>query len=214
MTTTKNGSSALATASKAGYQAREWPSLHALQGISDHTLEVHFELYKGYVKHVNLFNEELAETSPTKDGETDLRFSELKRRLGFEYNGMRLHELYFDNLTSHGKTDAPPGPLRDVIEKSYGGYERWKRDFAALGAMRGVGWAMVYQDPMNGRISNHWIELHEDGNLAGFAPIIAMDVWEHAYLLDFKASERGKYIEAFFANMNWEACAARLVLEK
>ncbi len=80
--------------------------------------------------------------------------------------------------------------------------------------MRGVGWAIVYQDPMNGRISNHWIELHEDGNLAGFAPIIAMDVWEHAYLLDFKASERGKYIEAFFANMNWEACAARLVLEK
>src|ERR1700676_705479 len=145
--TTKNGSSALATAPKAGYQAREWPSLHGLQGISDHALEVHFELYKGYVKHVNLFDEELAETSPTKDGETDLRFSELKRRLGFEYNGMRLHELYFDNLTSHGKADAPPGPLRDVIEKSYGGGERRKPGFSGPGGGGGGGRGIGEQEP-------------------------------------------------------------------
>ena len=208
---TKNGSPAVATASKASYQAREWPTLSGLQGISDHTLAVHFELYKGYVKHVNLFNEELAELSPTKDGETDLRFSELKRRLGFEYNGMRLHELYFDNLTSSGGGDAPSGVLRDAFAAGYGEYDRWKRDFSALGAMRGVGWAIVYQDPIAGRLTNNWIELHEDGNLAGFVPILVMDVWEHAYLFDYKPAERGKYIEAFFQNVDWEVCGSRLV---
>src|SRR4029077_10306619 len=143
---TKNGSPSVAAAPKASYQAREWPSLSGLKGISDHTLAVHFELYKGYVKHVNLFNEELAEISPTKDGETDLRFSELKRRLGFEYNGMRLHEFYFDNLTSSGAGDPPPGALRDSIVASDGDYNLWKRDFSALGGMRGVGWSIVYQD--------------------------------------------------------------------
>jgi Fe-Mn family superoxide dismutase len=207
----KNGSSAVGAPAQASYQAREWPALSGLQGISDHALAVHFELYKGYVKHVNLFNEQLAELNPTANGETDLRFSELKRRLGFEYNGMRLHEFYFDNLTAHGKGDAPRGALRGAIEAGYGEYDRWKRDFAAIGGMRGVGWAIAYQDPTTGRLSNHWIGLHEEGTLAGFVPILVMDVWEHAYMLDYKPAERSKYIEAFFENVNWEMCAARLV---
>jgi Fe-Mn family superoxide dismutase len=214
MSTTTNGSG-VATRARASYQAREWPHLSGLQGISDHTLAVHFELYEGYVKHVNLFNEELASLTRTlAKGKEDIRFSELKRRLGFEYNGMRLHELYFDSLTPHGKGDAPSGALRDALAESYDGYEAWKQDFTAVGTMRGVGWAIAYLDPMTGRISNHWIELHEDGNLAGFTPILVMDVWEHAYMLDFKASERGKYIEAFFENVNWEVCESRLAPPK
>jgi Fe-Mn family superoxide dismutase len=213
ITTIGNGASTMAPAS---YQAREWAKLSGLQGISDHTLDVHFELYKGYVKHVNLFNEELADLAraPKSAGKEDLRTSELKRRLPFEYNGMRLHEYYFDNLTSLGKGDAPAGRLRDTLGASYGGYDEWKRDFVAVGTMRGVGWAIAYQDPTNGRVSNHWIESHQDGNLAGFRPIVVMDVWEHAYMLDYKPTERGKYIEAFFENIAWEVCESRLVTPK
>ncbi len=196
------------------YKAREWTRLSGLQGISDKTLELHFELYKGYVKHVNLYNEQLTDLLRSlQEGKEDIRFSELKRRLAFEYDGMRLHEFYFDNLTASGSGDAPRGKLRDVLAEGYGDYEIWKRDFTATGTMRGVGWVIAYQDPKTGRISNHWIEMHEDGHLAGFTPILVMDCWEHAYLFDH-GSERGEYIEAFFANIDWAMCESRLLLKK
>jgi len=89
------------------------------------------------------------------------------------------------------------------VEESFGSYEVWKANFVGVGKMRGVGWAICYQNPANGRISNHWITLHEHGNIAGFIPILVMDVWEHAFILDYQPSERGQYIEAFFANVNW-----------
>lgn len=85
-----------------------------------------------------------------------------------------------------------------AAEDSFDTYERWKLDFSSVGKMRGVGWAMCYVTPHNGRLSNHWISLHENGNIAGFIPVLVMDVWEHAYLLDYKPSERASYIEAFF----------------
>jgi Fe-Mn family superoxide dismutase len=86
----------------------------------------------------------------------------------------------------------------------------WKKDFAAVGGMRGVGWAIAYLDPWTGYISNHWVSLHEDGNVAGFEPILVMDVWEHAFLLDYKPAERAKYIEAFFSNVDWAVVKDRL----
>ncbi len=200
----------MSTILKEAYQARHW-SLSGLQGISDHTLEVHFGLYEGYVKNTNLLNEELASLSgANKNGQVDPRFAELERHMGFEYNGMRLHELYFDNLTASGKGEPGPGVLKDTLTRQYGDYETWKREFFAVGGMRGVGWAIAYQDPASGRLSNHWITLHEDGNIAGFTPIVVMDVWEHAYMFDYKPADRGKYIEAFFANLNWEMCESRL----
>jgi Fe-Mn family superoxide dismutase len=93
---------------------------------------------------------------------------------------------------------------------SFGSYEIWKADFVGVGKMRGVGWAICNQNPSNGRISNHWVSLHEIGNVAGFNPILVMDVWEHAFLLDYKPAERPKYIEAFFSNIDWHACEQRL----
>ncbi|MBV8602578.1 MAG: superoxide dismutase [Candidatus Eremiobacteraeota bacterium] len=191
------------------YTPRRW-NLSGLSGISDRTLEIHFGLYEGYVKNTNLLNEQIAEKLKAGQGRsTDLGFSELTRRLGFEYNGMRLHEYYFDNLTGGG--GDPSSRLRDALANAYGDFETWKADFAAVGGMRGVGWAIAYQDPASGRITNHWIGLHEDGNLAGFVPIVVMDVWEHAFMFDYKPSERPRYIEAFFANLNWPAAESRLV---
>ena len=190
------------------YTAKKW-NLSGLKGISDKTLETHFGLYEGYVKNTNLLNEQIAAKIEAGPAGSDPQFAELTRRLGFEYNGMRLHELYFDNLTSSGSD--PGSTIKDALAQTYGDFETWKKDFAAVGGMRGVGWAIAYQDPNNGRITNHWIELHQDGNVATFVPIVVMDVWEHAFLLDYKPSERGKYIEAFFANTNWNAIANRLV---
>jgi Fe-Mn family superoxide dismutase len=194
------------------YRAKQF-NLSGLHGISDRTLETHFKLYEGYVQQTNLLSERIAKM--LEDGKIDHEempaYSELTRRLGFEYNGMVLHEYYFGNLRRQGDAEPPrDAAFRHAAEASFGHYERWKTDFVSVGKMRGVGWAICYQDPANGRLSNHWVTLHEVGNVAGFTPVLVMDVWEHAFILDYKPSERPKYIEAFFANVDWRVVDARL----
>jgi Fe-Mn family superoxide dismutase len=199
--------------STGSYQARQF-NLSGLKGISDKTLEMHFKLYEGYVKETNNLTERI--TDFISDGNVDQEempaYSELTRRLGFEYNGMVLHEYYFDNLQSGGGIGDPAKTSQFVkaAEATFGSYDIWKADFVGIGKMRGVGWAICYQNPANGRISNHWITLHETGNVAGFNPILVMDVWEHALLLDYKPAERPKYIEAFFSNIAWDMVENRL----
>ena len=194
------------------YTAKEF-NLSGLKGISDETLEMHFKLYQGYVKETNRLMEKIA--GFLEDGQVDQEempaYSELTRRLGFESNGMVLHEYYFGNLKKDGGGDpARNSTFFKAAETSFGSYEIWKVDFVGVGKMRGVGWAICYQDPTTGTLSNHWITLHEVGNVAGFVPVLVMDVWEHAFLLDYKPAERPKYIEAFFQNINWEAVSSRL----
>ncbi len=198
------------------YKARQF-DLSGLKGISDQTLEMHFKLYEGYVKETNNLTTRITEF--IKDANVDQEempaYSELTRRLGFEYNGMVLHEYYFENLKKGSGTGDPAQTSQFVkaAEATFGSYEIWKADFVGIGKMRGVGWAICYENPANGRLSNHWITLHETGNVAGFTPILVMDVWEHAYLLDYKPAERPKYIEAFFSNIDWTAVGKRLVNE-
>ncbi|MFN2532790.1 MAG: superoxide dismutase [Pyrinomonadaceae bacterium] len=195
------------------YQPRQF-NLTGLKGISDQTLEMHFKLYEGYVKETNKLNERISEF--INDGNVDQEempaYSELTRRLGFEFNGMVLHEYYFDNLKTGGGLGDPNRSSEFVktAEANFGNYDIWKADFIGIGKMRGVGWAICYQNPTNGRLSNHWITLHETGNIVGYTPILVMDVWEHAFLLDYKPAERPKYIEAFFSNIDWSAVEARL----
>ena len=105
---------------------------------------------------------------------------------------------------------APVLAALSQAEATFGSYEQWKKNFVTVGKMRGVGWAATYLDPVNGRLSNHWINLHETGNIAGFTPILIMDVWEHAFIKDYAPVDRPKYIEAFFSNINWDACNERL----
>jgi superoxide dismutase, Fe-Mn family len=195
------------------YTPRQF-NLSGLKGISDETLEMHFKLYEGYVKETNKLTEKIGQF--INDGNVDQEempaYSELTRRLGFEYNGMVLHEYYFDNLLKGGGIGDPAktSQFAKAAETSFGSYDVWKADFVGIGKMRGVGWAICYQNPSNGRLSNHWITLHETGNVAGFTPILVMDVWEHAFLLDYKPAERPKYIEAFFSNIAWDAVEQRL----
>ena len=188
-------------------------NLSGLEGISDKTLEMHFKLYEGYVTNTNTLTERIA--AILADGKVDQEetpaYSELTRRLGFEYNGMVLHEYYFGNMKKDGGGDAARGSqFRSAVEKSFPSYDIWRTDFVGVGKMRGVGWAITYLDPATGNVSNHWITLHETGNVAGFVPLIVMDVWEHAYLLDYKPADRPKYIEAFMSSVDWDVVEKRL----
>ena len=192
------------------FKPRTW-DLSGLQGISDRTLEMHFKLYEGYVNNTNLLREQVSEiTERGKPTGLDPKFAELQRRLGFEYNGMRLHELYFDNLTTKPIELAAGGGLDASIERGFGGLSQWRAEFGAIGEMRGVGWVLLAQDPLSGDLSNHWIEEHHIGNIAGYTPIVVMDVWEHAWILDYKPSQRESYVEAFLSNVDWAICEERL----
>ncbi len=195
------------------YEARQF-NLSGLKGISDHTLETHFKLYEGYVKGTNDLNQRIADilADGVVDQDETLAYSELKRRLGFEYNGMVLHEYYFGNMKKHGSSDPDHNSdFHKAATESFGSYDIWKADFIGVGKMRGVGWAICYQNPANGLLSNHWVSLHEVGNVSGFVPVL---VWEHAFLLDYKPAERRKYIEAFFSNIDWETVDGRVQLKE
>ena len=192
------------------YKAKTF-NLSDLNGISNQTLEMHFKLYEGYVTNTNVLNDKIAAMLASGAIADMPGYSELKRRYGFEYNGMVLHEYYFGNMKKDGSGDpASDSSFRAAVEATYGRYDAWKLDFTSVGKMRGVGWAVCYQDPATGALSNNWITLHEEGNIAGYKPILVMDVWEHAFLLDYKPIERPKYIEAFFSNIDWDAVAGRL----
>jgi Fe-Mn family superoxide dismutase len=201
---------------KGTYYAKQF-NLSGLNGISDRTLETHFKLYEGYVKGTNDLNQRIADilADGVVDQDETLAYSELTRRLGFEYNGMVLHEYYFENMKKDGSGDPDrASEFYQAIADSFGSYELWKADFVGIGKMRGVGWAICYQNPANGALSNHWISLHEVGNVSGFHPVLVMDVWEHAYLLDYKPADRSKYIEAFFSNIDWRAVEERVQLKE
>lgn len=178
-----------------------------LIGISDEQLNDHWSLYLGYVNQVNRLNDEIIQLITQKQTGT-LLYLDRKRRLGFEYNGMVLHEYYFSNLCSKC---SPPlqGSLLQEIEKHWGSFQEWIDDFSNTGKSRGIGWSILYMDPTTGQLLNCFIEDHEKGHIAGFIPLIVMDVWEHSYMLDYKAAGRGEYINAFIANINWKTVQER-----
>ncbi len=194
------------------YTEHDFSNVKGLTGISDNQIGEHLKLYAGYVKRTNALTEKLyGMCSDGKASGADPVYAELTRRMGFEYDGMILHEYYFGNLTPGAQAEAPAGgKLRKAIESSFGKYETWLADFRAIATMPGVGWAITYQDPTTGWLSNHWITLHNDGHPAGFKPILVMDGWEHAFMRDYLATERAKYVDAFFKNVDWQACESRL----
>lgn len=185
-------------------------NLSGLSGISEKQVELHLDLYRGYVKNTNRLNEQIADLI-IKGKAGSPEFADLKRHLGFEYSGMRLHEYYFGNLTSESSDLHKGSKLSRQIDRSFGRIENWKKDFVQVGMIRGVGWAVLFQDPATGQLSNHWITLHEDGHPIGFQPILVMDVWEHAFMVDYRPADRAKYIEAFLSNIAWEKVEDRLI---
>ena len=189
------------------YTAKEYARLIGTPGFSDALLKNHFTLYQGYVTNTNKELEILEQL--LKEGKTATpEYAELKRRLGWEFNGMRLHEYYFDNLGGTAPLDADSKLAKKLVE-SFGSIDAWDKDFRATGAMRGIGWTVLYQDSAEGRLINFWINEHDEGHPAGGIPILVMDVFEHAYMLDF-GLKRADYIDAFFKSIDWKAAEARL----
>jgi Fe-Mn family superoxide dismutase len=189
------------------YTAKDFSNLPGMAGFSETLLGNHFTLYQGYVTNTNKVMDILA--SLLKEGkEGTPEYAELKRRLGFEFNGMRLHELYFGNLGGKKPLDKSSKAAKKMAA-DFGSYEVWERDFKATGMMRGIGWAILYQDNITGRLFNQWINEHEVGHPAVCTPILIMDVFEHAYISDY-GLKRVSYIEAFFKNVNWSVVDSRL----
>ncbi len=179
----------------------------ALIGISDAQIYDHWNLYLGYVKNVNQLNQDLLEL--TQKNSSQLIIADRRRRYGFEYNGMVLHEYYFGNLKSNSKKLDPSTQLYQALEKTWGSFDAWQNDFINTGKTRGIGWAILYMDPTTKQLTNHFIADHEMGHISGFTPILVMDVWEHAYMVDHKAGGRADYITAFLTNINWEVVQNR-----
>ena len=187
------------------YQAKDYSNLIGMEGFSETLLKNHFTLYQGYVTNTNKLSDLL--NSRAKEG-TNPEYAELKRRFGFEFNGMRLHECYFENLGGKAPLDKS-STLAKKLADIYGSYETWEQDFKATGAMRGIGWVILYQDPATGGLFNQWINEHETGHLAGCGPILVMDVFEHAFMTDY-GLKRADYIASFCRNVNWQAAELRL----
>jgi len=189
------------------YTAKDYSYLQGMPGFSQALLSNHFTLYQGYVAGTNKLAGNIASLS-SGGGSGSPEYAELKRRFGFEFNGMRLHELYFANLGGDGKpgTDSKTAGL---LVQAFGSYAQWESDFKATGKMRGIGWVILYQDAAAGRLFNQWINEHETGHLAGCEPLLVMDVFEHAYITDY-GLKRADYIDAFFACIDWAAVGKRL----
>jgi Fe-Mn family superoxide dismutase len=189
------------------YTAKDYNNLIGMEGFSDTLLKNHFTLYQGYVTNTNKVLDALdLMLKGDKTGAPE--FAELKRRLGWEFNGMRLHEYYFENLGGKTPLDTN-GRLAKKIIEDFGSYESWEKDFRATGAMRGIGWTVLYQDIANGKLINFWINEHDVSHPAGCSPLLIMDVFEHAFMLDY-GLKRADYIGAFFKNINWQAVETRI----
>lgn len=189
------------------YSAKDYGTLIGMEGFGETLLKNHFTLYQGYVTNTNKLLDSLTAAMKEDKGGTP-EFAEMKRRLGWEFNGMRLHEYYFENLGGKGGIQKG-GKLASKLAEDFGSYEAWEKHFRATGAMRGIGWVALYQDTSNGQLINFWINEHDAGHPAGGNPVLIMDVFEHAYMTDY-GLKRADYIEAFFKNVDWKKVEARL----
>lgn len=180
--------------------------LPEIQGLSNKQITEHLKLYSGYVNNVNSLNSTIEKLSENeKNNKTTL--SELRRRCAFEWNGMRLHELYFEALSPN---HSPSKTVTDLLTRDFGSVEKWKENIFNVATMRGVGWALLAQDKKNDNLTNIWISDHEVGHLAGTKVILALDIWEHAYLIDYLPGERSDYINVFLNNIDWQIIEERL----
>jgi len=188
------------------YTAKDYSVLVGMEGFSETLIKNHFTLYQGYVTNTNKVADILDQL--LRDGKTGTpEYAELKRRFGWEFNGMRLHEYYFENLGGKAPLNRD-GKLAKQMQADFGGYESWEKDFKATGTMRGIGWVVLYEDTLQERLFNVWINEHDVSHPAGCNPVLIMDVFEHAFMIDF-GLKRADYIEAFFKNLNWTAVESR-----
>jgi len=179
------------------YEARTF-DIPELKGISKQTIDEHLKLYQGYVKHTNLILEKMT------NGAEGYEESEARRRLGFEFDGMRNHEYYFEQLEGGSVARNPEAALTNKLEKQFGSGEKALADFKKVASTRGVGWAILYYDKENDMLVHTWVDEQHLGQLNGLEFIFGLDMWEHSYMLDYPPSEKMKYVDAYLDNVNWK----------
>lgn len=185
------------------YVAKDFSHLLGMPGLSDTLLSNHFTLYQGYVTNTNKLVDQMKAMEPGTP-----EYAELHRRFGWEWNGMRLHELYFENIAKHGVA-LSERTLKQKMLATWGTYEQWEKEFRGIAAMRGVGWVILAHDKKDGKLFNVWVAEHDGGHLAGLTPVLVMDVWEHAFMLDY-GIKRADYINTFMGAIDWHAAEERM----
>jgi superoxide dismutase, Fe-Mn family len=194
------------------YTAKDYSQLKGLTGITNDQMAEHLKLYNGYVNRTNALLEKVAGLVETNV--FDSSYQELKRRAGWEFNGMRLHEFYFENLKPGGKGElSEKNNFGKICTEQFGSIQVWKNDFLGVGKMPGIGWAICYMDKASRQLMNMWINEHDVGHPVGCKPILVMDVFEHAWSAYLKPTERPKYLEDFFTNIDWDAVADRTMMK-
>ncbi len=190
------------------YTAKQF-NLPTLTGISEEQVKVHLGLYEGYVKHVNLIGEKLAQV---RSGDLTLDpyiVAELRRRFAFEFDGMRMHEYYFNQFEGGTSALDAESTLSKTASEKYGSVDGFIAHIKEVVGSRGIGWVVVYADPVVKTIHTTFVGDHEVGQLSGLPIILALDLWEHAYMVDYRPATKKDYVEAFFKNLNWNVCAKR-----
>jgi Fe-Mn family superoxide dismutase len=192
--------------SDAQYQAREF-DFSKVKGISREALDDHLQLYRGYVENTNKVLKEALSPKPgqgkqpTPDG--------WAHRLGFEYNGVVLHELFFDQLRGPGVTLPAEGVIAQAADISFGSVQGWREHVTTVARTRGIGWVMSARDWRSNRLHTFWIAEHHIGIPAGLEPVFVLDLWEHAYLRDFGVKGREQWVEAVLDNTDWQVIEDR-----
>lgn len=184
------------------FEAKQF-DLKNLEGLSEKNIETHLKLYQGYVTHTNLILDLIEELK--KDSEKNAyALAEVNRRFGFEFDGMRLHEYFFGSLSGGSVAPDTASSLYNKLSEQYGSFDNWINEFKAVAMSRGIGWSILYYDKRSGLFKNTWVSDHELGHLATLNIVMLLDMWEHAYFLDYLPAEKKNYIETIFKNLNWK----------
>ena len=189
------------------YTARTF-DLPELKGLSPEQIAVHLALYEGYVKHTNLILDTIQKLREEDAAGNAFVINELRRRLGFEFDGMRMHEYYFEQF--EGGAQKAGSALIDAASKKYGSWEGFIAHIHEVAGTRGIGWVIVYHDPVADTLHTAFVNDHELGQLSGLPIILAVDLWEHAYMVDYRPAQKKTYVEAFLENVNWKIVENRL----
>ncbi|HEX3095569.1 MAG TPA: Fe-Mn family superoxide dismutase [Patescibacteria group bacterium] len=188
------------------YEAKQFESINGVEGMSERLMKEHYKLYEGYIKKANEITEKLKTVDLTTANATQSDLRALKLGYSFAVNAIKSHELYFDNLS--GKGTAPQGWLGSEIEKSFGSYDNWMADMKATG-IAARGWVWFAYDWQNGSIFNYLGDAHDAFPIWHATPLVALDVYEHAYMIDYGVA-RADYIDVFFKNLNWNDVEAKV----
>lgn len=194
------------------YTARTF-NLPELTGLSKEQIDIHLKLYEGYVKHTNLIFEKLQALHEQGHDENAYLMNELRRRFSFEFDGMRMHEYYFEQFEGGAEAANESGPLADAAAEKYGSWDGFIGHIKEVAGTRGIGWVVVYFDPKGRMLHTSWVDDHQIGQLSGLPIMLAVDLWEHAYMVDYKPADKTSYVDAFLENLNWGVVESRFLDE-